>query len=298
MMKSYIRIDKPCSESPEKMQNIPNGKFCDLCSKEVTDFSNMTYNEISNILTERAEEKICGIFMKEKLGKTVDAEASAHLIRLRNSSFTKVAAGLALTASFIHSYPSQKLQSTKPDTVHAVNTKKTSAKNENRTDNGFFLISGQVISSDKKLSVVTDVSFITATKVYTATSDANGFYELEIPKDILKAESLLEFIPHNYIYDRQLVIFPIEKLGKKQLIKVQYNSLDSMMGEVSFGPPLATENSLVLVDGKRLDGKTFNKSYSMFRNRYDVHYIPKDFVKFFTTKESIGDIYIVFIKPK
>ncbi|KUJ50530.1 hypothetical protein [Chryseobacterium sp. JAH] len=297
-MKSYIRIDKPCSESPEKMQNIPDGKFCNLCSKKVTDFSNMTYHEISNILTESTEDKICGLFIKENLGKTIDFEISAHLQKLRNSSFTKVVAGFALTASFIHTYPSQKIQNVKPDAFHAINFKKTPANSESSTDNGNFLLSGQVISSDKKQAVVTDRSFITATKVYKTTSDENGFYELEIPKDILKAESLLEFTPHNYVYDRKLVIFPIEKLGKKQLIKVEYNRLDSMMGEVYFGPPMATEKSFVIIDGKKLDGKTFNKSYSMFPSRYDVHYIPGEFVNFFTTKESITDIYIVFIKPK
>lgn len=74
--------------------------------------------------------------------------------------------------------------------------------------------------------------------------------------------------------------------------------MDMVYGMIDTDFPNASEKSLVIVDGKRLDYKSFNSSYRLYSTRYDVHYIPREYVKFFTSKETIEEIYIVFIKPK
>ena len=297
-MKHYLRIENPCSIALESMLEIPEGKYCHSCSKKVIDFSIINDFEISKILEENSDKKICGIFSKNQLNQPLSQEKQIRNHPSRNTAFTKVMAGIALTASIINSYPAQSTVMKKPEIVNSVDSKKPISKKTEKTADGNFVISGRVLSSDKQQPISAEVRFITVLKIYSAKTDENGYYSLEIPKDILKYESLLEFKPDNYAYDRKLAIYTIENLRKKQVVQLDYNGSDKMYGEVFFGPPPATEKSFVIMDGKKLDYKTFNKSYSLFYSRYEVYHIPKDFVKFFSKKETIEDIFIVFVKPK
>ncbi|WBV61997.1 hypothetical protein PFY12_07720 [Chryseobacterium camelliae] len=296
-MSPYLRIEKPCEEPLENMHDIPGGKHCDLCSKKVLDLSSLNDTEILKIIQKNNGEKFCGIFFKNQLNHSLQEERILSNALPRKTTFSKAAAGLALTASIISSYPAQTTATAHSKEVMLSTSSKKNIENEEpRKNSGNFVISGRIIDSDKKTPVPSEVSFITALKVYTTTTDKDGNYHLEVPKNILKYESLLEFRPTDYTYDQKLVIYTIENLGKKQLIKLENNGWDKMYGEISYGPPLATEKSLVIAEGKKLDYKLFNKSYSLYSNKYEVHYISKEFVKFFTPKETINDIYIIFIK--
>ena len=46
MLISKISIPKPCPESWENMHQTQKGKFCELCSKEVIDFTTWTDDEV------------------------------------------------------------------------------------------------------------------------------------------------------------------------------------------------------------------------------------------------------------
>lgn len=294
-MKPYLRIEKPCEEALENMQNIPGGKYCDLCSKKVLDLSNSSDTEILKILQQNKGEKFCGIFFKNQLNRPLSEEKIISY-QPRKATFSKFAAGLALTASIINSYPAQTTKASIVKSEVLETPKINSEQEKDKTDNGNFIISGKIISSNKNTPLSVKVSFITIQKIYTTQTDKDGNYSLEVPKEILKYESLIEFEPFDYTYDKKLVIYKIEDLRKKRLIKLEDNGWDKVYGEISYGPPSATERSLVIAEGKKLDYKLFNKSYSLYHNKYEVHYIPKEFVKFFTSKETINDIYIVFIK--
>ncbi|MBW8524685.1 hypothetical protein K0U91_08265 [Chryseobacterium chendengshani] len=296
-MNPFLRIEKPCTESLENMHDVSEGKFCDLCSKTVIDFSHLNKFEITNIIIESRNKKVCGIFFKNH-SKEFSHEEKEISYPARKTEFSMIVAGLALTASIINSYPAQTKNLVQKEFVNTATSKKEKNQVVNKNVGENFTISGRIISGDKQQPISATVSFITISKVYTTNSDKDGYYSLEVPKEILKFESLLEFNPNNYVYDNKLSIYTIKELGKKQLIKLDYNGLDKMMGEVSSGPPSATEKSLIVLDGKKIDHKSFNKSYWMYYSRYDIHYIPKEYVKFFTSKEQIEDIYIVFVKPK
>ncbi|OCK52350.1 hypothetical protein BA768_12205 [Chryseobacterium sp. CBo1] len=295
-MRPHLRIEKPCEEPLENMYDITGGKHCELCSKKVLDLSDLNNTEILKILQQNKGEKFCGILFKNQLNRSLQEEKIPSNTSPRKITFSKVAAGLALTASMVNTYPSQTTVAHSNEIVVSADSNIKIENGEPRKDNGNFVISGRIVDSENTKPIPSEISFITALKVYTTRTDKNGYYHLEIPKDILKYESLLEFTPNDYAYDKKMVIYTIQNLSKKQLIKLEYNGLDKMYGEISYGPPLATEKSLIIVEGKKLDYKIFNKSYSLYSNKYEVHYIPKEFVKFFTPKENIHDIYIVFIK--
>lgn len=52
-------IEKPCSEDWNKMNHNEKGAFCQLCTKQVHDFSNKSSNEIKLALLELSGQSIC-----------------------------------------------------------------------------------------------------------------------------------------------------------------------------------------------------------------------------------------------
>ena len=60
-----FKIHNPCSENWGEMIDIPEGKFCNVCSKKVWDFTDKSSEEIEKILLENP--KLCGRIYKSKL---------------------------------------------------------------------------------------------------------------------------------------------------------------------------------------------------------------------------------------
>lgn len=293
-MTNLIKITDPCTEKLENMQDVPDGKFCSICNKNVVDFSEFTSSEIQDFFVKSRVQQVCGNFTKSKTEFKSDKKDLQNKDLKRNTGFSKIATGLALTASIINLYPSQ---TTKPFVKESVK-KQPQQKDEEQKDkkeNSNFTISGKLVSVKDNQPLAGSVSFLTPTKIYTAKTDENGNYHLEIPKEILKYESLLEFFPEDIYHSTKLEIITIENLGKKKTVKLENNGWGNYLGLIE--SPLPAKNSLVIAEGKILDSKTFSKSYSLFPSKYIVRYIPKEFVKFFTKKDEYEDVYLVFIKP-
>ncbi|SDQ85871.1 hypothetical protein SAMN05421664_2868 [Chryseobacterium soldanellicola] len=297
-MRPFLRIEKPCEEPFEKMHDLPDGKFCDLCSKKVLDLSNLKDSEILSLIQENKGEKFCGMVFRNQLNRPlIEQRHQAQENYSRKTSFTKIAAGVALTASLVHSFPAQTKTVTKTEFVSPQSKKaKENQKKEDKTGDGNVVISGKVLfKGTNTSSTETTVHFITPQKVYSSKTDFQGLYTLEIPKEAVKEENLLEFDPGNYDYEGKLMIFKKEELQKNNIIYLTENDARKEYGYISEGI-YANEKSLVFLAGNKLDYKTFNKSFSIFSDKYEVYYIPKSFKKVFTSDENIDDIYIAFVK--
>ncbi|MBL0014489.1 MAG: hypothetical protein IPP30_12555 [Flavobacterium sp.] len=62
-----IRIPKPCHEDWNAMTPNQQGRFCDSCTKNVVDFTQMKTPEIQEYFTRNHGKKICGRFNNEQL---------------------------------------------------------------------------------------------------------------------------------------------------------------------------------------------------------------------------------------
>ncbi|MFI2741847.1 hypothetical protein ACG2LH_03830 [Zhouia sp. PK063] len=71
-MKNYytIEIPNPCIEDWSKMHPTTHGKHCDVCCKQVVDFTKYTHAEIQDYFSLHANEKVCGRFLKNQLSTT------------------------------------------------------------------------------------------------------------------------------------------------------------------------------------------------------------------------------------
>lgn len=62
-----VNIKQPCHQNFENFSPTDKGGFCNHCSKEVIDFSNMTSLEVANYFRSHIANNICGRFKKHQL---------------------------------------------------------------------------------------------------------------------------------------------------------------------------------------------------------------------------------------
>lgn len=72
MNKYFLHINEPCSQDWDSMTAAGQGKFCSQCSKTVIDFTGLSDAEIIRYIESRKEEKICGNFYRDQLGRWVN----------------------------------------------------------------------------------------------------------------------------------------------------------------------------------------------------------------------------------
>ncbi|MFN8281732.1 MAG: hypothetical protein U0U67_00855 [Chitinophagales bacterium] len=66
-MKPYI--PQPCHEDWNAMTENEKGRHCDVCSKVVVDFTNMSDAEVVDYLQQHAQQKTCGHFRSNQLSQ-------------------------------------------------------------------------------------------------------------------------------------------------------------------------------------------------------------------------------------
>jgi len=152
-----ININNPCPEEWDTMQDFPQGKFCEVCSRCVIDFTDKTDQEIKNITDNTIGERICG--------------------RIALKSFSRIAAGMILITNltFIQAQINNSGKSSMVQTVQDA-TK----------------VSGRLIS-EKNQKVITgaEVIFIKKKQLIKATTNENGYFSIVIPNDLLADRNLL-----------------------------------------------------------------------------------------------------------
>lgn len=63
----HLSIPKPCNENWNEMTPEQQGAFCNVCSKVVVDFSNMSDEEVLSYFENKKGEKTCGRFRASQL---------------------------------------------------------------------------------------------------------------------------------------------------------------------------------------------------------------------------------------
>lgn len=70
-MKNRVFVPKPCNEDWNTMTPEKSGRFCNVCTKTVTDFTGMTAVEIQTYLQLNSGQQICGRFKTEQLDNII-----------------------------------------------------------------------------------------------------------------------------------------------------------------------------------------------------------------------------------
>jgi len=86
--KFTISIPKPCNENWNTMSSFEKGKFCEVCSKSVIDFTNLNDDEIQDYILKNKEKKICGRFKNKQISKNNILQIPKSIL-LKNRTFHK-----------------------------------------------------------------------------------------------------------------------------------------------------------------------------------------------------------------
>ncbi|AZA76344.1 hypothetical protein EG347_01780 [Chryseobacterium sp. G0186] len=157
-MENNIKIDDPCSEKWDDMKEFSQGRFCEICSKNVFDFTEHTDGEIQNFLKNQNGAKICG--------------------RISLRSISKAGIGLVLIANLSF--------------VQAQNTPDISSNRIEKSLKKVIKVSGKLILEETQQEIpYAEVFFISKKKIIKTVSNKKGDFSLEIPDDLLKDKNVL-----------------------------------------------------------------------------------------------------------
>jgi hypothetical protein len=122
MKKWYkVAISKPCFENWDEMTTNSTGKFCEICSISVIDFTQKSDDDIQTFLVENKGEHICGRFQKNQLD-TINIEIPKTVF-LNQYSFSKtfaLALLLAMGTSLLNCKTDGKIK--KIETITVIDT--------------------------------------------------------------------------------------------------------------------------------------------------------------------------------
>lgn len=156
---NILYIDNPCPENWDNMENSPQGKFCEKCSKCIVDFTDKTDDQIQDIFNAAKGKEICG--------------------RILSTSFSKIAAGIILVTNLT--------------VVHAQMANDSDTLTEqNITD--ITKISGRLIFEETQKAIPNaEVIFIAKNKLLQTMTNQNGYFFLKIPDHLIKEKNVLYF---------------------------------------------------------------------------------------------------------
>ncbi|UEQ74628.1 carboxypeptidase-like regulatory domain-containing protein [Chryseobacterium arthrosphaerae] len=164
-MNDKIGIKNPCSERWEDMHDFPTGKFCDVCSKNVIDFTEKTNEEIFKLLNGKTKGEICGRIQLKATFNTSIAAAGILLI-------TNI---ISVNAQIINKNSNIPYQIEK-------------FKKEKKTVN----FSGTLLDSNIQQPIANaDLYFIQLKKYIKAITDEKGNFSIEIPKAIINDSNII-----------------------------------------------------------------------------------------------------------
>ncbi|MEO9954572.1 hypothetical protein [Nonlabens sp.] len=284
-MKSYqIKFDNTCDEDWSQMTPDQKGRFCDLCSKSVIDFTGKTPEEVLVYL--KANKNTCGRMSSNQLRQPVII-ADKNYFQI---PYSKTAASLMMAASLgavtLGNAQTNPLNVREPfekviDAYENGEQNRTTSLNNTSEEAAatskveeMVQIKGTIKSKERRKSIENaKITFYGLTDYVTTYSDAQGNYVLKVPAHLIKDKNLVTYEFHeikkierenngliyNAHFELKNVIIAKTDLGKSQDVLANYMVM--MLGGIGHYRN-EDPQPLVLVNGATV-------TYSKFkRNRY------------------------------
>lgn len=211
------------------MTMTERGKFCSYCSKSVVDFTQLTDNEVLQII-EQSSGKLCGRLTLGQLNRSIQLEQPTS-----HSKFYQTLAGLLLVATSenLMATDNQKIQQDVISIVdnQDVHLEPAELKTE-PTDSLKNVVQGLVIDANTKEPVPFASVFIKGSKIGT-TTDLDGKFKFVIPDSFIANKVILvvayvgykrteaEINKSDWPLTQKLVIAPAEQVLMGDVIVVK-----------------------------------------------------------------------------
>lgn len=262
-MKSKIKIQNPCSEIWETMTDIPEGKFCEICSKKVWDFTEKSSEEIENILLENP--KLCGRINQTKLNIASSILIAVSLTVISCSNQTVV----------------------NNNSIENIVDKKVK-------------INGKIKVSSLQILNSTKVQLLTKNRLYKGIIDDNFNFEIEIPESELRDRNIIK-IDYDIVSknnpNEKFKDYSLHILNKNESFSHKVFVADNDMYEIGAVVITSPEPpDFYYFDGKRISKNKFEKIKKENPN-YDYIYLDEEVLTDIITKNAyVGTVYLLYSK--
>lgn len=222
-----IRIQNPCHEDWDQMTLTDTGKFCAACSKNVTDFTSMTDNEILTFL-ENQNGKLCGQLRGSQLNRMIvhtNLQGRNHRL---NAFFAALmlagGAGSAMAQDTIPPYRVKYTPTVIIDEKHP--TGPVCIKGPGKTE--ALVLKAVLIDTMSDSRVYGATVTIKGTDI-VAETDEKGNFVMQIPEN-LQGDSITLMIknPGYFVEWKTIAVADVEKTSK---VEVAFNEI-MMKGEM------------------------------------------------------------------
>ena len=269
-MKPFLKINNPCFESWDDMQDIPEGKFCEICSKNVIDFNLKTEEEILKIFNDgKDKEEICGRIAQKAYLKTI---ATSILLITSASSFN----------------------------AQETNNIKTITEQKSSQEKSTIVFSGILVYKNNKKPIANaEIYFIHYKKYIRALSNENGFFSLIIPNELVDKKNAI-YINFDRLNSEKNndVSTHLENeqriLSKEELVNNKI--YDIQEGQHTIGAVVLTLESpidLYYFDGKRIGENKFKKLVKE-NPTYQKFYFTDEIAKVISKKVYLDGLNLLF----
>ena len=283
-----FKIDKPCSENWENMQDIPEGKFCDLCQKKVLDLTQKTNDEIFQLL-DVSNGTICGKIFKDQSNQNFKTPVNPIIPREKRKSYSRIVAGLTIAASLtgIQTHATTTITSS----IEILESQDKNDNEEAKISNEDFIISGKLMNSEtgKPLENI-EVTFITTEKIFTGKTSKDGIYKLSVPNFYIQKKNNLLHINFGGYNDKEYL------LTKDELKKKEFSFKGSEINEVIIVAGGISKRKLeptILLDGEEITEKEF---YDLNLQNFKVFRFYGKTAKAILNDTSDDGLFLVFSK--
>lgn len=203
MKRDYIvSIENPCEKIVwANMQQSASGKFCDLCSKNVVDFSVLSDAEIIKII-ENPSRDICA-----KMSTLQTNRLLSNPSKIKNFHLSKTITTLLVVGSVKGTFASEQ-NLTKQDQI-VVNSSFNSIQKfpeKVATDSLKKTMSGSIINENTDETLDYEYIFIEGTNI-SAVKDTLGNFTLNVPNDFTANEIVLVLKATGWESDTRTIVY-------------------------------------------------------------------------------------------
>lgn len=262
-----LKIDQKCNENWQNMEPNKEGKFCELCSKSVVDFTVLTKKEILQKL-QVSNGSICARVRRSQLRTPLFEVDKSNHYRL---PYSRVAAGIMLAASIasIQSCEVNPIQiGSEISLVESSEISNSKLQNENGKDDSSISFTGKILSEKNAPINNAKVSYVTINGFYTDFTDESGKFTIEIPKKLISAENVVQISFDDFIsdnnddsweyYETDVLILNGKQLYEDFIFTAEIDHL--YLGGIGLYAYEMENNPVVIDNGVEVPFSEFNKA--------------------------------------
>ncbi len=258
-MPKKFQIKEPCKQVWDDMQDVADGKFCDICTKKVWDLDHFSEEEIDKILE---RDTICG---KRSLLKP---------------AFSGVFLALTLTSAIY---------------VNAQTENKPATENVYQKN---ITITGKLVSKENAKLTSGEISLVTLEKLYSAKADDHGNFTLTFPEKALTEYNIIRIdyttldSSNKEFTDYKSSIFKTNELLGKQNFEIEEKYVT--IGAVSILKPQPP--NYYFFNGKKIGKRKFEKIKEEHPEYKYFAFYDEVTVQKLTKKNFVDNLYLLYSK--